>query len=65
LVCGSLSLTLTLSRWERGQLLVAHLKFESLRAAYSAIFIMRGERFPLAQRERAGVRENVQFFYRF
>ena len=52
------SLTLTLSRWERGQQPTI-LHFSSVvRQIQSEVFEEDGERFSLSQRERAGVRES-------
>ena len=57
MICAALSLTLTLSRWEREQPLAAPVYFSAIEQKPAVDLQRRGERFSLSQRERAGVRE--------
>ena len=54
---GAFSLTLTLSRWERGQPLNLPCSLHAFRPMQSWVFERDGGGFSLSQRERAGVRE--------
>ena len=58
MICVALSLTLTLSRWEREQPLAAPVNFSAIEQKPVVDLPGRGERFSLSQRERVGVREN-------